>query len=63
MSARLSSSVLALSRPFRFNPNGRLGLGLGLYGVTYLKIVVETPLFVVLRLVVKRPLGMLPWST
>ena len=33
------------------------------YGVTYLKIVVETPLFVVVRFVVNRPLGMLPWST
>ena len=33
------------------------------YGVTYLKIVVETPLCVVLRFVLNRPLGMLPWST
>ena len=52
--ARASSSVSVTPGPTELTST---------YGVTYLKIVVETPLFVVLRLVLKRPLGMLPWST
>ena len=42
---------------------GRIAAGEGAGLWRYLKIVVKTPFCVVVRFVVKWPLGMLPWST